>query len=753
MTTVSSYQPFLIGQGQYKTGLFQYLHSWIKPEDAFDVLEDAYVYRGSLFKRNGMVTYPGGGYLYYIDTVQLAVGNGFTTNFTGTLAHIPLANGFTITFSGVTMGGGTVLTATATIASGTVVLTGTLLSAFVLSVINGTTGGYSITTTAALASGYPLMVSYTYAPTQLSTPLNNPIMAIKTFINQTDNTKQLVVCDTRRACFYNLTTMMFVPLNQIQQTDFSTVIADGTGPFTITTGWVNLAPYTVSIYDGTTTVTDNGIGGYAASGNFANTTTVNYATGVITLNLTGTANASYTITATLQGDYFTGNNTNFFNATNWQPSDTAKAYLYLTNNVDRITTYDGTYLSRLNYYVQFADQATFTNGITTCLDIKVYKNSLLLFRPTNAKNAVLEPQSIRYSAPFLPQNLVADITGNGGLVDVPTGDWLFAASFLRDAIVIFFQDSTWLFRYSGSAFDPFRVDKLNVSRSTNAPYAAVSYDSKCTSAGNKGLIHCDGNTVERYDIAIIDQFLQIEPVAFGQCFSQKFDSINQTWMLFPEVGAGGGNNDQLTSNQILIYNFLENTWAIYNNPLSCLGIYQTTSDLTWADFAPDSGSIAAGYVWEGWTNAWTAYQNLADQPALLGGDQKGFVYQLDTGNTDNGQVFSIDVTTKRLNPFITQGEKATFGYLDIYYNVAPSVVLTINFYINGSSAPDLQRQITLDTPTNDPYDQFAWKRIYINIVGQFLQIGITDNGSNTFGILGMVLYAKPSGRLTPGIFS
>lgn len=57
--------------------------------------------------------------------------------------------------------------------------------------------------------------------------------------------------------------------------------------------------------------------------------------------------------------------------------------------------------------------------------------------------------------------------------------------------------------------------------------------------------------------------------------------------------------------------------------------------------------------------------------------------------------------------------------------------------------------MTLDGNTGN---NFAWKRLYLNIVGEFLQIGIIDNGISSFKILGMILHAKPAGRLTPGTF-
>lgn len=752
MTSSSSYQPFLIADGTYKTGLFQYTESWVKPGDAYDILEDAYIYRGTLQKRQGTALYPGGGFLRYRNNTTAAIGNNGAA-YLGILSVLPIYAGSVLVFV-ITSAGFETFTD-----NGLGPPNNLIGSLGDIGSINYTTSAWTLTFSGGrtVPNPNPIVFGYTFNPTAQTPSLGRPIMGIKNFINETTNARTLIVLDTRRASKYNTATLIFDPISTFLQKDYVTTVAQGTGPFIFTTGFPNLGKYLVEIFDGTNTIQDNGLGAFLHNGNalpdgtnFANTTSVNYVTGDITVNLVAAANATYTVSGDLSGDYFTGNNTNFFNATNWKPSDTATGYLYLTNNVDRVTTFDGTNLSRLSYFVFAASLDTNHNDVATTLDIKVYKNSLLFLRPTLVGAAPPEAQTIRSSRPFIPQDMVANLAGHGAATVAPTGDWIFSAQFLRDAIVVFFQESTWLFRFTQNANEPFRFDKINDSRNTNAPYGSVPYDLQCTSLGSKGLIYCDGNNVDRYDISIIDQFLDIEPKAFGQCFSQRFDSLNQTWTLFPSVGDAAAGNVQLTSTRVLVWNYLENTWSIYRLPLSCLGLGLTTTDLTWADFAPGQPFSGAGSTWQQWDEPWNSYQNIADQPALLGGDQLGFVYELNVRNTDNGKAIITNVQSKRMNPFISQtAMKASFGYLDVYYEVAPQVILTFNFSLNNAS--DYQKSIDMQL-TGANFNSFAWQRIYLSMVGEFLQINVTDNGLSYFKILGMILHAKPAGRLTPGLF-
>ena len=133
--------------------------------------------------------------------------------------------------------------------------------------------------------------------------------------------------------------------------------------------------------------------------------------------------------------------------------------------------------------------------ITTALDVQVYKQRLLVIRPTLSIDGV-QNQSIYWSAQQRVDNASnawrVDIAGNGGFLAAPTGDIIQSTEFIRDVLVVFFTNSTWIFRFTGNQSDPFRWDKVNNSKSTNAPYAAVNYDERSTSIGNTGLIACDG---------------------------------------------------------------------------------------------------------------------------------------------------------------------------------------------------------------------------------------------------------------------
>lgn len=729
------YQPFLIGDGKYTTGLFDYLKPWVSPGDSFTELNNAYIYRGVLQKRQGLLKV---GQMPYED---LLVQGSNTASYSGTLPAFPVVAGSVSFNAGVqtltdngdgTLGGD---------GSGT---------------IDYTSGAYSLTFNASVTTGTPIFVIYTLVT-------GNPIMGMFQWTDEDTGAGTLVIYDTKRAAYYDTSTNVFVPINSVSQTLW---IDDGsTNSISLTSNFVNLTPYTVTISYPSHTTTDNGSGGFAGSGAIQNTTTVNYTTGIITLNLSAnSAGRVFTLTTTLSGDYFTGNSSQFFNFVNWLGE------LYATNNKDPITLYDGTNLSRPPFAITAANNVAFINNIQTSLDIDVYKNRLLIERPTlvnNPGNNGVQGQSIYWSAINNPSNFITDVTGNGGFSQATTDDFIQSCKLLRDQLIVFFQQSTWVFKWTQNQFNPFIWQKISSTKATTAPYACIEYDERITSMGQKGLIACDGVNVQRYDTGIIDVFLkEIDQKHFAQCFGIRFDSTNQSFMLFPSSGT-----TNTLSDAALVYNFAENTWSIFDYDSSdasrlpsVLGIYEIVNDVTWADFGVDP--LLTEYPdWASCDFAWNSFSDADGAPDLLMGAQTGIVYQITQGDTDYGTSINSYIQSIRFNPFANLGQKTSFGFIDIYYSVEsiigllPSSVLTIDFSVDNSQNSQSTKILTLDGKIGQ---DTAFKRIYINMVGEFLQMEIQSiqttiifNGVETvippgnFEILGMILWASPAGRITP----
>lgn len=445
---------------------------------------------------------------------------------------------------------------------------------------------------------------------------------------------------------------------------------------------------------------------------------------------------------------FTGNITNFFNYTNWQDSPGAASFIIMTNNKDPVTFYDGTSVTQPTLTVDSTPQT-----ITSCLDVQVYKQRLLYIRPTLSVDGI-QNQSIYWSAISNATNVITDVAGNGGFLPAPTGDAIISTEFLRDTLVVNFTNSTWVFRYTGNDFQPFRWDKVNDSKSNNAPYGSISYDQRITSVGSTGLTACDGVNVQRYDIAIIDYYQTFfSEQYYAQTFAQRYDNLNQGWMLyvsqsnnFPLVGGVAPGSDSA-----LIYNFVENTWATYTFtiPLTCMGTFYSASGDAWNTFTANPEDS-----WEKTAVAWNSFSLQKSAPILLAGDTTGHVWFMDDERqvTDNGTSIIPDIVSTRWNPVMKSGQKIQFGWIDIYYYIASTdpnnpISVTLNFYGDNSEAVYASRTLTLDGPVGSEY---AFKRIYLNFIGEFIQMEIDPSVDEWLQFVGFIIWVKPSGRLTGG---
>jgi hypothetical protein len=444
---------------------------------------------------------------------------------------------------------------------------------------------------------------------------------------------------------------------------------------------------------------------------------------------------------------FTGNITNFFNFTNWQPVVGGSSFLYMVNDRNNITTFNGTAAASL---VPVIDGSGTT--ITTCLDVQVYKERLLAIRPTLSTGGT-QNQSIYWSAISRAANADwrIDVAGQGGFLAAPTGDVIQSVEFVRDFLVVFFTNSTWIFRYTGNDTSPFRWDKLNDSKNTRCPYGSISYDERCTAIGNSGLIACDGVNVQRYDIPIVDYYqTYLNQSYLSQAFAQRYDNLNQGWMLYvsngftqPLVGGVAPASDKA-----LIYNFVENTWATYDfssNPLTCLGTFRVPSTFarTWASYTQS---------WDVTDQPWKDYSAQSQSLALLAGDPNGYVWFMDNRSvaTDNGNPIVPDIVSTRWNPSVKAGEKLQFCHIDIYYQVVSTdpdnpVQVTLNFYTDNSENIAASKILTLDGPVQGGN---TFKRIYVNLVGEFIQMEIDPNVDALMRFNGFILWVRPAGRLT-----
>lgn len=388
-----------------------------------------------------------------------------------------------------------------------------------------------------------------------------------------------------------------------------------------------------------------------------------------------------------------GTDLNFFWTTNWQgttTSTTSPPVLFVSNfnatvgipaaTDDPIWIFNGTSWTPLTganaFYFRPNGGAPQTGPyVKTARIIAVFKNRLLLFdtiENDNSGGAGINTKYVnrlRFSAfasPFAPNAWYepgqADNTGNpltgiaigADFIDAPTEEEIISAEFIKDRLIVFFQQSTWEIVYTGNEVEPFRWQKINTELGSQAQQSTVPFDQFILTMSNIGVHSCNGANVIRIDEKIPDQVFEI---------SDKLLEIQRVAGVrdyFTEAVYWAYPSDEEATpesfpNRILVYNYRNNTWAINEDCITAFGFLDQSWDVTWADQTD---------TWEDAGFAWNSAANQAQFRQVLAGNQQGYVFMIARDVTRNAQVMQITNAT-------TTGGVATLVIINHTLQVGP----------------------------------------------------------------------------------
>lgn len=341
---------------------------------------------------------------------------------------------------------------------------------------------------------------------------------------------------------------------------------------------------------------------------------------------------------------YTGDQFNFFDWVNYKDGlDNPR--LIFTNNKNEVQYYAphlapapviGNYVSYTGFFME-----TFTTivvPVTTLLASLCFemKDRLLLLRTT--ENGVVYPQRIRVSGAGAKSDDFRTSATGAGIYEIPDGTWIQGAAFNRDDLIIFTEASTWVLKYTGNDTDPFVLNKIDESRGSDAAYAAITYLNRTTAVSKRGLIISDGYRVEREDEEIPDfSYNEINGQNFALCFAGSVDADRDHYLIYP---SNAKSDQSAYSDRILTTNYEEDNFSIYRLPLSCMGTFINSNDVTWNDLLvyPNWDSFAAVY------SNWNSFSFTAGTPISLGGGHHGEIWQLNVTESEDNPVLIRNIT-------------------------------------------------------------------------------------------------------------
>ena len=221
-----------------------------------------------------------------------------------------------------------------------------------------------------------------------------------------------------------------------------------------------------------------------------------------------------------------------------------------------------------------------------------------------------------------------NISGSG-LLQADIYETINGFTILGNYIILNFIRSNWVLEKTVDAFNPYFIRKVPSVLGTNAKFSSVAWSDQDRSLGRTGIISTDGRESLRIDNKI-PRFTadEIDQIGFNLTYG-GFDRINNQFLWAYKQY----ESDSDTQNRVLVGNYEEDSWSVFDQRFSVFGQTDLGLNLTWDDIDETSGN-------ESWST-WDTTEEIWDRIGLglsvqktLAGDDFGFIYELNQDNDD-----------------------------------------------------------------------------------------------------------------------
>lgn len=675
----------------YRTGLQKNREPFIIEQDAFAQLFNAYVWRGRIKKKKGTQL------LARLARVSTAVSIGNTGASPWTINTIFTASGVGASDTNKDMIAGSVVITIA----GPIVFTdqgnGTLTSVTAgnSGTINYATGEIVLTHTAG--AGVATTATFRYAPSR-------PVMGLPYRFLKPINEEQLYAFDTRYAYIFSnfnqafeeapstvptiwtgTSAQQFWPMNAYNAlwvtngvkglqaynvTDFAGAVAGPPAEVTVTTA----TAHNLSVGDQVIFV--NVSGGGAPNNGLRGTVIAPVLPTVITIqnpDSTATNLLPWTNAAGITGKMIVAN-------------QNVTAPPVTTSGGDGIRWHDGV------NWINFNPVLTPTTALMGAKMIFFYRGRIVVLNTLEGAStgATTEYSNrARYSQLGTPFDILPvptgsgagtdyqawrqDVPGKGGFIDAPTNEEIVSAYFLRDILVVAFENSSWKLQYTNNRILPFVWERLNTELGADSQFSAIPFDKQVLFIGPRGIIANNGVGVDRIDTLVPDFAFDFRNTNSGpERISGIRDYEEQVvmWTL--------PNNQTPTGvfpNEVLLYNYVDGSWGVFGDSFTCYGYWQPFNDVRWQDLNNPLEDL-----WRMAQFSWAGTETNVGTQQVIAGNQLGFVSKV-LFQTSNDVSLKVNaVTVVALSP--TELTVVTHNLVSGAY-VYASGFLGANAVLNG----------------------------------------------------------------------
>lgn len=519
----------------FETGLETDLKPWMIPDEAFASLQNAYVWRGRVRKRFGGV---GSG--VNPDDSRVAIQIGTTDgsgNISGTVPGNIFKVGQQFLITGATTGRYTVYQAGVT--------------QNMLKTDGTTTATYSTTNGAYNFVGAPINAPVYFYPSE-------PIMGLTQY--ETNNINLLSYAfDTQFAYLFSGTEWL-----RSGSVQWNGQLGSGNSNFFWSYNWTGqtnnikalfVSNFQVTNINGLGVLTDDPIWSMTRSGITDTWTPFSYSPSTI---LNAGNLQPYTVTQTITNGTIISN---YVQTARIVIPFKGRLLLLNTveNNANGATAYNTgtpttTGITPTNY--QTSTNASFVNRCR-------YSH---VGSPFSA-SAWLEP-NFTYKPNTGASTVNAD---GGGFIDAATDEAIIGAEFIKDRLIVYFENSTWELAYTGNQVEPFSWQKINTELGAQSTFSTIPFDKAVLAVGDVGVHSCTGANVTRIDEKIPTTIFDIRTDNNGvnRVAGIRDYFLELAYWTYPDINAN--QYAYIYPNKVLAYNYRNNSWAIYDDTITAFG--------------------------------------------------------------------------------------------------------------------------------------------------------------------------------------
>jgi len=266
-------------------------------------------------------------------------------------------------------------------------------------------------------------------------------------------------------------------------------------------------------------------------------------------------------------------------------------------------------------------------------------NTPVYFQPNNVlpgTSAQTYVNRCRFSQngnPFQADAFRDDVPGKGGFIDCSTQEAIVTAQFVKDRLIVFFEKSTYELVYTHNQVLPFVWQQINTELGAESTFSEVPFDKITIGVGSNGIHACNGSNVERIDNKIPDKVFEINNENFGveRVYGIRDFFTELVYWSYSDPNSHLAGDPAYPTN-VLVYNYQNGSWAINDDSITCFGYFQNVNSVTWAN---------SNQTWQESIEKWGSASNLKLFRNIIAGNQEGFTFLIDTESTRNSPSLQI----------------------------------------------------------------------------------------------------------------